>query len=98
MLAILVVGNRQSEKHGPIVGWILTDMGFGLSFLLLPPLPVPPDEVAPLPLGGRLLLAELDGGVAIAWISRAFSTTKNCTWLGKRFRSGTVLRRVVPKS
>lgn len=64
MLAILVLGSRQSEKHGPMVGWILTETGFGLSFLLLLPLLLvaPPEEEEPL--GGRLL----DGGVAISWI------------------------------
>lgn len=61
MLAILVLGSRQSEKHGPMVGWILTETGFGLSFLLPLLLVAPPDEEEPL--GGRLL----DGGVAIAW-------------------------------
>lgn len=61
-LDILVFGTKYSEKQGPIVGWIRIDIGFGLSFLLL--VPVPPD-VAPLPLGGRLLLAELEGGVAM---------------------------------
>lgn len=66
MLAILVLDCRHREKHGPMVGWILTETGFGLSFLLLllllePPVP-PPDEE---PLGDRLL----DGGVAMSWRS-----------------------------
>ena len=47
------------EKHGPMVGWIRTAIGFGLSFL-----DVPPDAVL-LPPGERLLFAEPDGGVAI---------------------------------
>ena len=78
-----------------MVGWIRTEMGFGLSFLLLL-LPVAPalDEEPPLLLGARLLLPELDA----IFRNRGAACFSLSLYACSSYRSMFSLCRVVSKS